>query len=52
MSHAIAPHALVSLHRFPTPVAARFSHDGARENWVIQSQLVEVSAVFVAGMVG
>jgi hypothetical protein len=49
MPLALAPHAPVSLRRFPMPVAARFSRDGARENVVIQSQLVEISAVFGAG---
>jgi hypothetical protein len=46
MCHLIARHAPVSLYRFPTPAAAYFSHDGARENRVIQPQLVEISAVF------
>jgi hypothetical protein len=49
MSHVLAPHTPVSLRRFPMPVAACFSYDGARENRVIQSQLVEIFAVFEAG---
>jgi hypothetical protein len=49
MIDAIGPHALVSLYRFHMLVAACFSRDGARKNRVIQSQLVEISAVFCGG---
>jgi hypothetical protein len=52
MPHAIASRAPISLHRFPMPVAACFSRSGARENRVIQSQLVEIFAVFCGGGVG
>jgi hypothetical protein len=52
MPHAIAPHAPVSSHRFPMPIAARFSRGGARENRVIQPQLVEIFAVFGTGVGG
>lgn len=46
MPYALTPHAPVSSPRFPISVAVCFSRGGTRENIVIQSQLVEISAVF------